>query len=32
MDRIAIKKGESRLEEFLVDGATVWNDQTISSK
>ena len=32
MDRIAIKKGEARLEEFLVDGATVWNDQTISSK
>ena len=32
MDRITIKKGEARLEEFLVDGATIWNDQTISSK
>ena len=32
MDRISIKKGEARIEEFLVDGATVWNDQTISSK
>jgi hypothetical protein len=32
MDRISIKKGEARLEEFLIDGATVWNDQTISSK
>jgi hypothetical protein len=32
MDRITIKKGESRLEEFLVDGATIWNDQAISSK
>ena len=32
MDCITIKKGEARLEEFLVDGATIWNDQTISSK
>lgn len=32
MDRITIKKGEARLEEFLIDGATVWNDQSISSK
>ena len=32
MDRITIKKGEARLEEFLVDGATIWNDQTISIK
>ena len=32
MDRISIKKGEARLEEFLVDGATVWNDQKISNK
>jgi hypothetical protein len=32
MDRISIKKGEARIEEFLVDGATVWNDQKISSK
>ena len=31
MDRISIKKGEARLEDFLIDGATVWNDQTISS-
>lgn len=32
MDRITIKKGEARLEEFLVDGATIWNDQVISNK
>jgi hypothetical protein len=32
MDRVTIKKGEARLEEFLVDGATVWNDQVISNK
>lgn len=32
MDRITIKKGDARIEEFLIDGATVWNDQTISSK
>ena len=32
MDRISIKKGEARLEEFLIDGATVWNDQEISIK
>ncbi len=32
MDRISIKKGEARIEDFLIDGATVWNDQTISSK
>jgi hypothetical protein len=32
MDRISIKKGEARLEDFLIDGATIWNDQEISSK
>ena len=32
MDRISIKKGEARIKEFLVDGATVWNNQKISSK
>ena len=32
MDHISIKKGEARLEDFLIDGATVWNDQKISSK
>ena len=32
MDRISIKKGEARIEEFRVDGATVWNDQKISNK
>ena len=32
MDRITIKKGEARLEDFLIDGATIWNDQTISIK
>ena len=32
MDRISIKKGEALIEEFLVDGATIWNDQTISIK
>jgi len=28
VDKVSIKIGESKLEEYLVDGATVWNDQT----
>ena len=31
MDRITVKKGGARLEEFLIDGASVWNDQHIST-
>jgi hypothetical protein len=27
LDKISIKIGESRLEEYLIDGASVWNDQ-----
>ena len=27
LDKISIKIGESRLEEYLIDGANVWNDQ-----
>jgi hypothetical protein len=31
LDKISIKIGESRLEEYLIDGASVWNDQSIGN-
>lgn len=31
MDRVSVKIGESRLEEYLIDGATIWDDRAISS-
>jgi hypothetical protein len=30
MDKISIKIGESRLEEYLLDGANVWEDKEIA--
>ena len=30
MDKISIKIGESKLEEYLLDGAKVWDDKEIS--
>ncbi len=30
MDKISIKIGESRLEEYLLDGANVWEDKQIA--
>lgn len=30
MDKISIKVGESRLEEYLLDGAVVWEDKSIA--
>lgn len=31
MDKITIKIGEARLEEFLLDGALIWDDNKVSS-
>lgn len=30
MDKVSIKIGESRLEEYLLDGASVWEDKQIA--
>lgn len=30
LDRISIKFGESRIEEYLIDGAKVWDDKPVS--
>ena len=30
MDKISIKIGESKLEEYLLDGANVWEDKEIA--
>ena len=30
LDRIYIKIGEAKIEEYLLDGATVWDDQKIT--
>lgn len=30
IDRIYIKIGEAKIEEFLLDGATIWDDQKIT--
>jgi hypothetical protein len=30
MDKVSIKIGESRLEEYLLDGATIWEDKQIA--
>jgi hypothetical protein len=30
LDRITIKIGEARLEEYLVEGATVWDDSKVT--
>jgi hypothetical protein len=30
IDRIYIKIGEAKIEEFLLDGAIIWDDQKIS--
>jgi hypothetical protein len=31
MDKISIKIGEGKLEEFLLDGAIVWDDKKIAT-
>lgn len=31
IDKVSIKIGESRLEEYLLDGAKIWEDREISS-
>lgn len=28
-DKVSIKVGDARLEEYLIDGATVWDDQPV---
>jgi hypothetical protein len=28
-DKVSIKKGPARLEEFLLEGASVWEDRTV---
>jgi hypothetical protein len=30
MDKVSIKIGESRLEEYLLDGALIWEDKQIA--
>lgn len=30
MDKVTIKKGSARLEEYLLDGAKVWDDNKVS--
>ena len=30
MDKVTIKKGGARLEEYLLDGAKVWDDNKVS--
>jgi len=30
MDKVSIKIGEARLEEYLLDGATVWEDKPVT--
>lgn len=30
MDKVSIKIGDARLEEYLLDGATVWEDKPVS--
>jgi hypothetical protein len=30
IDRIYIKIGDAKIEEFLLDGATIWDDQKIT--
>lgn len=30
MDKVSIKIGDARLEEYLLDGATVWDDKPVS--
>jgi hypothetical protein len=30
MDKVSIKIGESRLEEYLLDGAVIWEDKQIA--
>jgi len=30
LDRISIKFGEARIEEYLIDGAKVWDDKSVS--
>jgi len=30
IDRIYIKIGEAKIEEYLLDGATIWDDQKIA--
>ena len=32
VDKVSIKIGDARLEEFLLDGATVWADQTVTQE
>ncbi|MEX1189622.1 MAG: hypothetical protein WED33_10215 [Bacteroidia bacterium] len=32
MDKVTVKKGAARLEEFLLDGAIVWDDNKVTSK
>jgi hypothetical protein len=32
MDKVSVKIGESRLEEYLIDGALVWDDRKIGQK
>jgi hypothetical protein len=31
-DKVSIKKGPARLEEYLLEGATVWEDRTVVSE
>ncbi len=31
MDKVSIKIGEARLEEYLIDGATIWDDRPITT-
>jgi hypothetical protein len=31
IDKVSIKRGEARIEEYLLDGATIWDDRSISS-
>jgi hypothetical protein len=30
IDKISIKIGDAKIEEYLLDGATIWDDQKIS--
>ena len=31
IDKVSIKRGEARIEEYLLDGASIWDDRPTSS-
>ena len=31
IDKVSIKRGEARIEEYLLDGATVWDDRSVTT-